>query len=123
MGDKKCMKCKGPLEGGIPICHECRMEFKDSVDPISQEEIIGFVKLAEFLNSFEGEKDDLVYLIKSEISDRQSSIMSCCKIVADIEKGTIYFDAPDGNKFAKQRAEEINKLYNALAIIKSKYGG
>ena len=123
MSDKKCMKCKKPLEGGIPICPDCRVEFKDSVDPITKQEINGFTKLAEFLNNFEGDKDDLVYLIKSEISDRQSSIVGCCKVVTDAAKGTINFDAPDGNKFVTQRVEEIRKLYNALDIIKSKYGG
>ena len=123
MGDKKCMKCKRPLEGGIPICQSCRAEFKDSIDPITKQEISGFAKLAEFLNGFEGNKNDLVYLIKSEISDRQSSIASCCKVVTDAEKRAIYLDAPEGNKFAAQRAEEIQKLYNALAVIKSNYGG
>lgn len=123
MSDKNCMKCKKPLEGGIPICQDCRMEFKDSVDPITKQEVSGFTKLAEFLNSFEGDKSDLMYLIKSEISDRQGSIISCCKVINDPVKGSIDLEAPDGNQFAKQKLEEIRKLYNALAIIKKHYGG
>lgn len=123
MGDKKCMKCKKPLEGGIPICQNCRVGFKDSIDPITKKEVSGLVKLAEFLNSFEGDKDDLVYLIKSEIADRQCLIISGCSVVIDSENGTISIDAPHGNSFAEQRVYEINRLYNALAILKSRYGG
>jgi len=123
MNDKKCMKCKEPLQGTLPICQDCRMRFKDSTDPVTKQEISGFTKLAEFLNGFEGDKNDLIYLIKSEIADRQSWVISCCKVVTDLENGTISLEPPDGNRFAKQKVDEINKLYNALAIIKRHYGG
>jgi len=122
MSDKKCMKCKEPLQWTLPICQDCRLEFKDSIDPVTKQEISGFAKLAEFLNSFEGDKNDLMYLIKSEISDRQSWVINCCKVVTDLENGTISLEAPDGNRLARQKVDEINKLYNALAVIKKHYG-
>lgn len=112
------MKCRGAPDSGLPICTKCRMEFKDSIDPRSKQEINGFVKLAEFLNGFEGDMADLMWLIGSEIADRQCLIISQCNVDANAR-----IEAPDGNHFAKKRIEEIGKLYNALSIIKKHYGG
>jgi len=112
---QKCMKCKNPLEGSIPICKDCRVEFKDHTDPKTKERVNGFAKLARFLNSFEGDKNDLIYLIKSEISGRQSMIISSCRVVIDHE--SICLSPPDGHNLAKQKVDEINKLYSALAIV------
>lgn len=123
MSKEKCMKCREATDNSLPICTKCRMEFKDSIDPKTKEEIDGFQKLADFLNGFEGDRDDLIWLIKDEIADRQSLIISNCKIVNDIERGLLHLEAPDGNAFAKKRVEEIGKLYKALAIVKKHYGG
>lgn len=111
MGEKKCMRCKDIQQGGIPICDSCRMELKK------------FSVLTDFLNSFDGDKDDLIWLIKSEISDRQSFVIDKCRVIADVAKGIIYLEPQGGSIFAKEKVEEINKLYNALAIAKSQYGG
>lgn len=118
MSVEKCMKCGNAPDTGLPICTKCRMEFKDSIDPKSKQEINGFVKLAEFLNNFEGDMTNLIWLIKSEIADRQCLIMSQCNIDMNCR-----IEAPDGNHFAKRRSEEIDKLYNALSIVKKHYGG
>lgn len=123
MEDKKCMVCREPLEGGIPICQRCKVGFKDSTDPVTKQKVIGFTKLAAFLNGFEGDKGDLVYLIKSEISNRQSLIISSCKVVEDVDGHTLDIEAPEGNQLAKRKLEEIHKLYDALNIIKKHYGG
>lgn len=111
MDERKCMKCGDIRNNGIPICDCCRVELKN------------FSALTNFLNSFDGDRDDLVWFIKNEIADRQSFIISQCKIVTDMERGIIYMEPQSGNAFAKEKAEEISKLYNALAIIKNRYGG
>ena len=120
---EKCMKCGEHPDGGLPICSKCRAEFKDSIDPVTKQEVRGFVKLAEFLNAFEGDKGDLIWLIKDELANRQSLIISMCEVDLDYSEGTIGLKAPDGNLFAKKNLEEIHKLHNALSIVKKHYGG
>lgn len=106
----KCMKCGESPDNMLPMCSKCRREMKD------------FPKLASFLNGFDGNRDDIVWLIGSEISDRQSSIISCSKVVHDTENGYLNIVPPEGHPLAKQKAEEIGKLYKALSILKKHYG-
>lgn len=105
----KCMKCGENPDNLLPMCSKCRVEMKD------------FPTLANFLNSFEGNRDDTVWLIKSEIADRQSLIISGSKVVHNVEDGTIEIMPPDGHPALKQKAEEIRKLYKAMAILKKHY--
>jgi hypothetical protein len=107
---EKCMKCRKDAGGSIPICPTCRVEMKD------------FQKLADFLNKFDGKKEDALWLISSEISDRQSMIINSCKIVHDLEGGGIRLEAPNGKPFVQQKVEEIEKLYKAKSILKEHYG-
>jgi len=106
----KCMKCGKSPDNMLPMCYKCRIEMKD------------FPKLASFLNGFDGNRDDIVWLIRSEIADRQSLIISSSKIVYDIEGECLDIVPPDGHPFAKQKAGEIVKLYKALSILRRHYG-
>lgn len=103
----KCMKCGNDVEGSLPICPTCRIELKD------------FQKLADFLNKFDGKMEDALWLIGSEISNRQSFVMSSCKIVKD-ERGT-HLEAPSGKPYTRQMIDEIEKLYRAKNILKEHY--
>jgi hypothetical protein len=104
------MKCGEYTDSSLPICPTCRVEMKD------------FQKLADFLNKFDGKKEDALWLISSEISDRQSIIINSCKIVHDQERGGIRLEAPNGKPFVQQKVEEIEKLYKAKSILKDHYG-
>lgn len=106
----KCMKCGENSDNSLPMCSKCRVEMKD------------FPTLASFLNSFEGDRDNMVWLIRSEIADRQSLIISGSKVVHNIEDGVMEIIPTDGHPTSKQKAEEIGKLYKALAILKKHYG-
>lgn len=106
----KCMRCGKEEDSSIPICPACRMELKD------------FQKLADFLNKFDGKQEDALWLISSEISDRQSAIITSCKIVHDVEHGGIHLEAPNGKPFVQQKLEEIDKLYRAKSLLKEHYG-
>lgn len=106
----KCMRCGENPDNMLPMCSKCRIEMKD------------FPKLASFLNGFEGNRDDVAWLIRSEIADRQSLIISSSKIVHDMEGGYLDIVPPDGHPFAKRKAEEIGKLYKALSILRRHYG-
>lgn len=106
---EKCMRCGKHDDSSIPICPTCRIEMKD------------FQKLADFLNKFDGKKEDALWLISSEISDRQSLVINSCRIVHDSEQGEMRLEAPNGNTFVQQKVEEINKLYRAKNILKEHY--
>lgn len=107
---EKCMKCGKYADNSLPMCPSCRIEMKD------------FQKLADFLNKFDGKKEDALWLIGSEIADRQSVAISSCKIVQDLESRTMYLEAPNGKPFTRQKVEEIEKLYRAKSILKGHYG-
>lgn len=106
---EKCMKCGKYVDNSLPMCSTCRIEVKD------------FQKLADFLNKFDGKKEDALWLISSEIADRQSLVISSCKIVHDEHRGT-HLEAPSGKPFIQQKVDEIEKLYRAKSILKSHYG-
>ena len=106
---EKCMRCRKHPDNNLPMCSTCRMELKED-----------FQKLADFLNKFDGKKEDALWLIGSEISSRQCLVMGSCKIVHD-QEGT-HLEAPAGKSFTRQNIEEIEKLYRAKNILKNHYG-
>ena len=105
---EKCMMCGKQPDNNLPMCSACRMELKD------------FQKLADFLNKFDGDNKDALWLIGSEISNRQCLVMGSCKIVHD--QGGTHLEAPAGKPFTQQKIEEIEKLYRAKNILKEHYG-
>ena len=106
---ERCMRCRERPDNNLPMCTTCRMELKED-----------FQKLADFLNKFDGDKKDALWLIGSEIIDRQCLVMSSCKIIHDV--GGIRLEAPAGKPFIQQKIEEIEKLYRAKNILKNHYG-
>lgn len=118
-----CMKCGNDTKNGLPLCYDCRISLKD------------FIALANYLNNYKGGKDDLFWLIKSEISTRQSDIISSVNVFTDFENGLIKMIPKEpGNGTARQKPwlkdryqhikdtiREIDKLYRALAIAKRYY--
>lgn len=105
---EKCMRCGKRPDNNLPMCSTCRIELKE------------FQKLADFLNKFDGNKEDALWLIGNEIVDRQCLIMSSCKVVHDT--GGTHLEAPSGKPFTQQKIEEIEKLYRAKNILKGYYG-
>jgi len=119
-----CAKCQEPSDNGLPLCDICRESLKD------------FGALATYLNSFKGSKEDLYWIIGSEISSRECSIISHVKIENDYENGVIKLvpiepsDSTLGKKpwlwdkylSIKRTIEEISKLRRALNIAKEHYG-
>ncbi len=63
-----CIKCNKQIdmavEQNVPLCHLCRMEFKD------------FDKLVEFINN-NPQHPDRAYIINSQITDKQCSMVAC----------------------------------------------
>lgn len=104
----KCMRCGKRPDNNLPMCPTCRLDMKD------------FQMLADFLNKFDGDKKDALWLISSEIADRQGLVMSSCRIIQD-ERGT-RLEAPSGKPFTQKKIEEIEKLYRAKNVLKSHYG-
>lgn len=108
---EKCMRCMEEYaDSSLPMCPKCRIDMKD------------FDKLVDFLNRFDGDKKDALWLIGSEISDRQSMIIGSCKVVHDMDNGIMRLEAPIGKPLAQRRIEEIEKLYRAKSILKDHYG-
>jgi hypothetical protein len=105
---ERCMRCGKHPDNNLPMCSTCRLDMKD------------FQTLADFLNKFDGDKRDALWLISSEIADRQSLVISSCKIVHD-ETGT-RLEAPSGKPFTQQKIGEIEKLYKAKNILKRHFG-
>lgn len=124
MEGKICVKCHEPSNNRLPLCDVCKEDLKE------------FGALATYLNSFDGDKEDLFWIIESEIADRQCSIISSCKVEMDFENGVICLVAtePSGgtlkdrpwlrNKYlyTKDKINEITKLRRALKIAKQYYG-
>lgn len=106
-----CMRCREEyVDSSLPMCCKCRVDMKD------------FDKLVDFLNKFDGDKKDALWLISSEISDRQSTIIGSCKVIHDKDSGAIRLEAPSGKPLTQRKVEEIEKLYRAKSILKSHYG-
>lgn len=106
-----CMRCREKyVDSSLPMCRKCMIDMKD------------FDKLVDFLNKFDGDKKDALWLIGNEIADRQSMIIGSCKVVHDKESGTMRLEAPSGKPLAQRKVEEIEKLYRAKSILKGHYG-
>lgn len=122
----ECIKCGKESDNNLPMCSGCRTELAD------------FLAFAKYVNSFEGEKEDLLWLIHSEISKKQSSIIGnpkAVKIVFDYSVGLISLIPiePSGSTVnkkpqhwdrylhIKEVIEQINKLYKASDIIEEQY--
>lgn len=124
MEKRICAKCQEPSDNGLPLCDKCREGLQD------------FGALATYLNSFKGNKEDLYWIIGSEISSRESSIISHVKIDNDYANGIIKLVPiePSGSTLGKKpwlwekylnikrTIDEIAKLRRALIIIKEHYG-
>lgn len=123
MENRICVKCQKVAENGLPLCDPCRESLKD------------FVVLASYLNGFNGSKDDLFWIINSEISSRQTSVIGNCRIMYDYAAGTIELIPIEPSSstlktnprlwdrfvYIRQTIEEIKKLYRALRIAKKYY--
>lgn len=119
-----CMKCQQYAENGLPLCDACHEELRD------------FKELANWLNQFKGDKEDLYWIINSQISNRQSNIISQCKVVYDYGRGIITIQAIEPSDSTlktkpwlwdkylhiKQQIKEIELLRRALKIVREHYG-
>lgn len=124
MEKRICAKCQEPSDNGLPLCGKCRESLQD------------FGALTTYLSSFKGEKEDLYWIIGSEISNRESSIISHVKVEPDFANGIIKLvpiepsNSTLENKpwlwnrfqYEKDTIDEIAKLRRALSIIKEHYG-
>jgi hypothetical protein len=124
MENKVCVKCGEESNNKLPLCDFCREELKD------------FGALVEYLNSFGGSKEDLLWIIGSELSSRECSIISQVRVENDFANGKILM-VPiepssstlkvkpwlwDKFEHIRQTIEEISKLRRALGIAKQYYG-
>lgn len=108
---EKCIKCGNSPSNFLPICPKCRIELKD------------FDKLADFLNKYDGDKKELIWLIKDNIADRQSYIIGNSTARINCDSRTIDLDIQSGYTTSKKKIEEIGILYRALRIAQRNYGG
>lgn len=121
-----CVKCGYESDNGLPMCTPCR------------EGLVDFIAFAKYINGFEGKKEDLLWLIHSEIGRKQSSIIGnpkAVKVVIDYANGEIKLVPiePSGstvhkkpylwNRYLhiKEVIDQINKLYNAADIVRRNY--
>jgi hypothetical protein len=124
MGKQICIKCGKESDVNLPLCSSCR------------ESVAEFHKLVEYLNSFTGRKEDLLWIIGSELSSRESSIISQARVENDFVNGTIVMiPIEPGSQTTKVKPwlkrryhhikdtiDEISKLRRALGIAKRYYG-
>lgn len=119
-----CVRCGEESDSKLPLCTKCREELAD------------FSALVEYLNSFTGSKEDLLWIIGSEISNRQSYVINGCNVECDYANGVIELipivpssSTVKAKPFLRRRYEsirdkidEISKLRRALGIAKQYYG-
>ncbi len=115
-----CTKCGEESDIKLPLCSTCRKELTD------------FNVLVEYLNSFAGSKEDLLWIIGSELSNRESSIVNNVRIVFTGEELEMVLITPGRirekpwlkRKFEhiKDTLDEISKLRRALGIARRYYG-
>ena len=124
MEKRICAKCQEASDTGLPLCGKCRESLED------------FGALTTYLSSFKGDKEDLFWIIGSEISKRESSIINNVNVVNDCANGVIKLipiepsNSTLENKpwlwnkyqYAKDMVDQISKLRRALNIIKEHYG-
>lgn len=122
-----CIKCGYESDNGLPMCTPCR------------EELVDFIAFAKYINGFEGKKDDLLWLIHSEIGRKQASIIGITKgvkVVIDYANEGAMKMVPiepsdstvnkkpylwDRYLHIKEVIDQIDKLYNAADIVSKTY--
>jgi len=124
MEQQICARCGKISDVNLPLCGPCRESLAD------------FRKLVEYLNSFTGSKEDLLWIIGSELSNRESAIISQARVENDFVNGIIVMmPIEPGSQTArakpwlkrrylhiKDTIDEIYKLRRALGIAKRYYG-
>ena len=122
MDKKSCVKCHEPSDNGLPLCCKCRTSLKD------------FVELAKYLNGFNGDKDALLWIISSEISNRESSIINNVKFDSSGGVTRMVPIKPSGSTIRtkpwlwdkyvhiEKTLSEIDKLRKAQEIVIRHYG-
>lgn len=124
MENQICTRCGKESDIKLPLCSSCRESLTD------------FSALVEYLNSFTGSKEDLLWIIGSEISNRESSIVSHVRVENDFANGKILLvpiepssSTTKGKPWLKRKyrhitetIDEISKLRRALGIAKQYYG-
>lgn len=122
MENQICAKCGKESDVKLPLCSQCRESLK------------GFNALVEYLNSFTGSKEDLLWIIGSELSDRESYIINDVRIEFTCE-GFVWSQIVPGSSTVKAKPwlkrkyehikdalDEISKLRRALGIARRYYG-
>lgn len=117
-----CTKCGKESDTKLPLCSPCRASLTD------------FNALVEYLNSFTGSKEDLLWIIGSELSNRESSIINDVKIVFN-GNGLEMVQIVPGSSTVKKKPRlkvkyehikdmlnEISKLRRAHGIARQYYG-
>lgn len=124
MENQTCARCGKISDNKLPLCGSCRESLAD------------FKALVEYLNSFTGSKEDLLWIIGSELSNRESSIINDCNIEIDYANGVMNLVpiVPSSstikvrpwlklkNKRINNILDEASKLRRALGIAKQYYG-
>ena len=126
MDEIECIKCEKESDNGLPMCTDCR------------DGLVDFITFAKYINGFEGKKEDLLWLIHSEIGRKQSSIIGnpkAVKVVYDYTVFTIKMVPIEPSSSTIQKKpwlrdryldikeviEQINKLYIAADIVRRNY--
>ena len=124
MEKQVCAKCGIESDTKVPLCGSCRKSLAD------------FRELVEYLNSFTGSKEDLLWIIGSEISNRESYIINDIRIENDAFNGTLLMvpiEPSNSTIIVKpwlrrkyrhiiDTLSEISKLRRAYGIAKQYYG-
>ena len=123
MEKQVCVRCKEESDSKLPLCTGCRIDLAD------------FKALVEYLNSFSGRKEDLLWIIGSEISNRESYVINDCNIECDYTKGimNLVLIVPSSSTIKvkpwlkrkyvhiRDKIDEISKLRRAFGIAKQYY--
>jgi hypothetical protein len=124
MENQICARCGKMSDTKLPLCSPCRESLAD------------FNALVEYLNSFTGSKEDLLWIIGSELSNRESSIINHVRVVNDPAQGGLIMIPIEPSsstlktkpwlkrkyEHIKSTINEISKLRRALGIAKQYYG-
>lgn len=122
MEERICVKCGKESDVKLPLCSECREGLKD------------FSALVDYLNSFTGSKEDLLWIIGSELSDRESYIVNNVRIRFACG-GFVWEQIIPSSSTVKEKPwlkrrcdhveralNEISKLRRAMGIARQYYG-
>lgn len=118
-----CIRCGEISDNRLPLCNPCREDLAD------------FRAMVEYLNSFTGSKKDLLWIISSEISNRESYIINDIKIESDSYNGILLLTPIEpSNSTIKMKPwlrkkyrhiidklSEISKLRRAYGIAREHY--